>query len=250
MRLAERAGWREHPHAAAHRHANPRSPHRTRLPPPASPRLAPRPHPRESEPAPPHTTHTPARRGFSPALSPREARGLARAHPRPATVTRLAERAGWREHPHAAAHRHTNPHSPHRTRLPPPTSPRLAPRPRPRESGPAPPHTTHTPARRGFSPALSPRETHGLARAHRRPATVMRLAERAGFEPAVQLPAHTLSKRAPSATRTPLRTPRISFQTPPAGGEGGIRTHGPREGTTVFETAPFGHSGTSPHRGR
>ena len=31
------------------------------------------------------------------------------------------------------------------------------------------------------------------------------MAERAGFEPAVELPLHTLSKRAPSATRTPLR---------------------------------------------
>ena len=30
------------------------------------------------------------------------------------------------------------------------------------------------------------------------------------------------------------------------GGEGGIRTHGTREGSTVFETAPFDHSGTSP----
>ena len=30
------------------------------------------------------------------------------------------------------------------------------------------------------------------------------------------------------------------------GGETGIRTLGPREGTTVFETAPFDHSGTSP----
>ena len=29
-------------------------------------------------------------------------------------------------------------------------------------------------------------------------------AEREGFEPSVRLPAHTLSKRAPSATRTPL----------------------------------------------
>ena len=34
------------------------------------------------------------------------------------------------------------------------------------------------------------------------------------------------------------------------GGEGGIRTHGTREGTTVFETAPFDHSGTSPRMGR
>ena len=31
------------------------------------------------------------------------------------------------------------------------------------------------------------------------------------------------------------------------GGEGGIRTHGSREGSTVFETAPFDHSGTSPN---
>lgn len=31
-----------------------------------------------------------------------------------------------------------------------------------------------------------------------------------------------------------------------SGGETGIRTLGPREGTTVFETAPFDHSGTSP----
>ena len=31
-----------------------------------------------------------------------------------------------------------------------------------------------------------------------------------------------------------------------AGGEGGIRTHGPRKGTAVFETARFGRSRTSP----
>ena len=30
------------------------------------------------------------------------------------------------------------------------------------------------------------------------------------------------------------------------GGGGGIRTHGARKGTTVFETAPFNHSGTPP----
>ena len=30
------------------------------------------------------------------------------------------------------------------------------------------------------------------------------------------------------------------------GGEGGIRTPGPRKGSTVFETAPIDHSGTSP----
>src|SRR3546814_4446421 len=31
------------------------------------------------------------------------------------------------------------------------------------------------------------------------------------------------------------------------GGEGGIRTHGGLAPTTVFETAPFDRSGTSPH---
>ena len=34
------------------------------------------------------------------------------------------------------------------------------------------------------------------------------------------------------------------------GGEGGIRTLGTRESTTVFETAPFDHSGTSPRPDR
>ena len=33
-----------------------------------------------------------------------------------------------------------------------------------------------------------------------------------------------------------------------AGGEGGIRTHGTVTRTTVFETVPFDHSGTSPRR--
>ena len=33
-----------------------------------------------------------------------------------------------------------------------------------------------------------------------------RMAEREGFEPSVQLPTHTLSKRAPSATQTPLQS--------------------------------------------
>ena len=33
-----------------------------------------------------------------------------------------------------------------------------------------------------------------------------------------------------------------------SGGEGGIRTHGTRKGSTVFETARFNRSRTSPHR--
>ena len=35
-----------------------------------------------------------------------------------------------------------------------------------------------------------------------------------------------------------------------SGGEGEIRTHGTREGTTVFETVPIDHSGTSPREAR
>lgn len=33
------------------------------------------------------------------------------------------------------------------------------------------------------------------------------------------------------------------------GGERGIRTHGPRKGTTVFKTVAFSHSAISPHSG-
>ena len=75
----------------------------------------------------------------------------------------------------------------------------------------------------------------------------LQMAERAGFEPAVELPPHTLSKRAPSASRTPLRTNRFTVKE--SGGEEGIRTLGPRERSTVFETAPIDHSGTSPRSG-
>src|SRR5882672_9261548 len=48
----------------------------------------------------------------------------------------------------------------------------------------------------------SPTSGPEIGRAPREPGR--RLAERAGFEPAMPLPTHTLSKRAPSATRTPL----------------------------------------------
>ena len=37
------------------------------------------------------------------------------------------------------------------------------------------------------------------------------LAEKKGFEPSVRLPAHTLSKRAPSTTRPPLHGTTIPF---------------------------------------
>jgi hypothetical protein len=39
---------------------------------------------------------------------------------------------------------------------------------------------------------------------------------------------------------------RISTRTGGNGGEGGIRTHGTLARTTVFETVPIDHSGTSP----
>ena len=42
---------------------------------------------------------------------------------------------------------------------------------------------------------------------------------------------------------------RSTFSDKLNGGEGGIRTHGPRKGTPVFETDAFSHSATSPHKG-
>ena len=51
------------------------------------------------------------------------------------------------------------------------------------------------------------------------------LAERVGFEPTVPVTAHTLSKRAPSAARPPLRCVH-SRNSGGSGGEGGIRTLG------------------------
>ncbi len=52
-------------------------------------------------------------------------------------------------------------------------------------------------------------------------------------------------------THGPLARSKDSRETarrarPKCGGEGGIRTHGPLARSTVFETAPFDHSGTSP----
>ncbi len=44
-----------------------------------------------------------------------------------------------------------------------------------------------------------------------------------------------------SAVKSPVRNEQIV-----SGGEGEIRTHGTREGSTVFETAAFDHSATSP----
>ena len=48
---------------------------------------------------------------------------------------------------------------------------------------------------RGFEPLATSDETEGRG-----------MAERKGFEPLVRFPVHTLSKRAPSTTRTSLRS--------------------------------------------
>jgi hypothetical protein len=64
------------------------------------------------------------------------------------------------------------------------------------------------------------------------------MAERVGFEPTEPVKAHSISNAANSTTLAPFRIL--------SGGEGGIRTHGTRKGTTIFETARFNHSRTSP----
>ena len=66
------------------------------------------------------------------------------------------------------------------------------------------------------------------------------MAERAGFEPARQLPTYTLSKRAPSASRTPLQ----NFLAEREGFEPPVQA----SWTAVFETAPFNRSGISPEK--
>ena len=81
-------------------------------------------------------------------------------------------------------------------------------------------------------------------------------AERAGFEPAVPVKAHTISSRAPSTTRSPLpdrpvpaaAASAVSRATRPLGGERGIRTHGTLAGTLDFESSAFDHSASSPRR--
>ena len=101
------------------------------------------------------------------------------------------------------------------------------------------------------------------------------MAERTGFEPAVTLLPHLLSKQALSTTQAPLHikltperrewdsNPRrhyclnsfsrlinlfkiISCRDPEQSGRGGIRTHGDIAASTVFKTVPFDHSGTLP----
>jgi hypothetical protein len=50
----------------------------------------------------------------------------------------------------------------------------------------------------------------------------------------------------PSRRYAAIRPDRARAAGNDSGGEGGIRTHGTRKGSTVFETARFNHSRTSP----
>lgn len=66
------------------------------------------------------------------------------------------------------------------------------------------------------------------------------------------MPLHFSNAR-PFAQATHTKGANQGFSAFPAacqegGGEGGIRTHGERKPTTVFETVPIDHSGTSPQR--
>ena len=85
------------------------------------------------------------------------------------------------------------------------------------------------------------------------------LAERVGFEPTVAFCAthdfqsctfgHSVTSpmlRLAAATRLPPLSGSSRYSVQSISGEGGIRTHGDLKATTVFETAPFVHSGTSP----
>ena len=76
------------------------------------------------------------------------------------------------------------------------------------------------------------------------------VAERVGFEPTVESPLHCISSAACSSTPAPLHTHKAMLpqfhQLLLLGGEGGIRTHGAPRRPTVFETATFNRSVTSP----
>ncbi len=86
------------------------------------------------------------------------------------------------------------------------------------------------------------------------------LAERVGFEPTERFPVHSISSAASSTTPAPLlNQPQKStkftkiflrflclFVAKNCGGEGGIRTHGGRKPTPVFETGALIHYATSP----
>src|SRR5947208_5747581 len=95
---------------------------------------------------------------------------------------------------------------------------------------------------------------------------IPKMAERVGFEPTERFPVHSISSAANSTTLAPLpgknfglrisdfgfvfgplkfRNPRFALRNS-CGGEGGIRTHGGRKPTPVFETGALIHYATSP----
>jgi hypothetical protein len=69
----------------------------------------------------------------------------------------------------------------------------------------------------------------------------IKMAERVGFEPTVQLPRRILSKDVLSATQPSLQIKTTN------GGERGIRTPGEFHPTTVFKTAALNRSAISPN---
>src|SRR5260221_70494 len=83
------------------------------------------------------------------------------------------------------------------------------------------------------------------ARSRSRLAKIERMAERAGFEPAVPFPTHALSKRVPSAAQTPLRR-ELKSKLAEVAERGGFEPPVHHKYTLVFETSPISRSGTSP----
>ena len=72
-------------------------------------------------------------------------------------------------------------------------------------------------------------------------------AEREGFEPSVRVNAHTLSKRAPSATQTPLLVQSLACHTVDREEREGFEPSVGVRPTLDFESSAFNHSATSPH---
>jgi hypothetical protein len=124
----------------------------------------------------------------------------------------MAERAGLREHRESVAARITQPPpSPPRlrsTRLQPAS--RHPPTPPRGQTRPTTLHPRAHPSR--FLTRPLPRFSSTQATIRLRLTPLQSMAERAGFEPAVRLPVHTLSKRALSATQTPLRVVHHRFR--------------------------------------
>ena len=72
-------------------------------------------------------------------------------------------------------------------------------------------------------------------------------AEREGFEPSVRVNAHTLSKRAPSATQTPLHSSALPCYSRNREEREGFEPSVGEHPTLDFESSAFNHSATSPH---